>query len=336
MADGPTFLIAGAPRCGTTSLHRYLDQHPDIHMSPVKEPHFFDAAWDEAETETETGTAGTGGEAAGTADAPDRVWQEYLDLFAGAGDAAAVGEATPDYLWHPKAADRIRRTLPEVRIVVLLRDPVERAHSHYLLRVRDRGETRAFPDFVRDEIEDWKRWRDGEAGTADAGSDRGGWGHSEGGHGEVVRMGLYGDHLARFLDAFGADRVRVHTFDALANEPRAVLEDLAGFLGVDPAPMADVDTSTAHHAFGVPRGPVSRWLRRSPTVRAVARRLLPRRVRRALGQRVLLKEADRPPLAPEAVRLLVPVYAPQVDRVEELLGRSLPELRRTWGRGDNS
>src|SRR5680860_1100775 len=106
MPQLPTFLIAGGMRCGTTSLNAYLREHPEVSVGQPKEVHFFDQNY-------------------------ERGIDWYLQHFPGSDNSKAVGEATPAYLYYPEIAERIATTLPDVRILVLLRDPVDRAHSHY-------------------------------------------------------------------------------------------------------------------------------------------------------------------------------------------------------------
>src|SRR5262249_11013082 len=108
----PNFFIVGAPRAGTTSLYIYLKQIPGIYMSPVKEPHYFNH---------EPG---------------ERSRDEYLELFRAADTAVAVGEASVGYLRHPDAPLRIRANVPHAKIIMSLRDPVEKVYSQYFEQVR--------------------------------------------------------------------------------------------------------------------------------------------------------------------------------------------------------
>jgi hypothetical protein len=106
----PNFLIVGAMKSGTTSLARYLGAHPQAYVAPEKEINFFERGY---------------------------VWNRGVDWYAsrfeGAGDALAVGEASPSYMYWPTAIERMASVVPDARLIALLRDPVERAYSHYLL-----------------------------------------------------------------------------------------------------------------------------------------------------------------------------------------------------------
>lgn len=126
----PDLFVAGAPRCGTSSIWGYLDQHPQIFMSRLKEPHFFsDVTPRFVPSVSDEGT--------------------YLRLFDGAAPGQLRGEASPTYLLSPRAAERIARVNPHARIVVVLRNPVARAYSAYWHSVRYGGETRPFLEAIR-------------------------------------------------------------------------------------------------------------------------------------------------------------------------------------------
>lgn len=288
----PNFFIPGAAKAGTTSLHRYLDQHPDVFMTDEKEPHFFTRRWDEADDEAALREA----EAA------------YLDRFRPGRDARVRGESTPAYLHRPEVPERIASRAPEARFLVSLRDPVERAHSDHAMRVRQLGvEDRTLLEMVTDELE---TGRDGEQ--------------------FLIERGRYDEHLERYFDAFGRENVLVVLFERLKADTRGVLADTLAFLDLDPAGVDHVDHETVHNPGGEPRNRVAGWLLTDERVHRLARRLVPERLRVWLGDHALVEEGEKPPLEPEAARLLAEAFEPHVERLESLLDRELPELRRSW------
>ena len=119
----PNFLIIGAAKAGTTALWHYLRQHPEIYMSPHKEPRFF-ALYGQP-----VNFKGPGDK---TRFKFVTELQEYHQLFAGVQNEKAIGEASPWYLYVKSAAPAIKKMLPDVKLVVFLRDPVERASTNYL------------------------------------------------------------------------------------------------------------------------------------------------------------------------------------------------------------
>ena len=123
MATWPNFFIAGASKCGTSSLHAYLQTIPGIYMSRIKEPNYFSriAIADDNPMVK-----------------PVRDEKQYLRLFEEAGDAKVIGEASPSYLEDPEAPFLIERAAPGAKVLVSLRDPVERLYSHYLMMLNSR------------------------------------------------------------------------------------------------------------------------------------------------------------------------------------------------------
>src|SRR4051812_34789639 len=119
----PNFFIVGAPKCGTTALYSYLRQHPDVFMPRRKEPKFF-------ATDLDCGSPREGRYFVRDRDA-------YLSLFASAGAASRIGEATPHYLYSAVAAQGIKEFCGEVKIIALVRDPVELMYSYHRQRFND-------------------------------------------------------------------------------------------------------------------------------------------------------------------------------------------------------
>lgn len=292
--DWPHLFLVGAEKCGTTSLHSYLDQHPEICMAAEKEPHYF--TWTLARVR------------AGEQD-PDEARDAYLALWSGCGDVAVRGEASTSYLWAADAAERIHATVPRARILVLLRDPVERAYSHYLMVVNAGNEDRPFRQAIEETLATDPDPRDGP---------------------RYLHSGRYTDQIARYLDRFGRDRVHVALLSDLSDRPTEVLAGIARFLGVDPAPMRTVEPEV-HHPYRAPHNRLVHRIRTSDAVRSLARRVLPADVREWLGSEVLLTDADKPPMDPAARRRLEEIFRPEIERLEALLDRDLSALRASWG-----
>ena len=283
----PNLFIVGAARSGTTSLYFYLDQHPEIFMAPMKEPHFFSKI---------------------TPDPKFALFyphiddeEQYLALFADAGDAKLRGEASPSYLWVPEAAGRIKAASPDARIVILLREPVSRAYSHYLVDSAEGLDDRSFLRAIHEELQGPVK----------------GWGQSS----LYVHAGLYADSVERYLDLFG-QRVKVLLFEEFVRDVKRHLEAVFRFLEVDPGHAAQVDIEP-HNVFHVPRNPVARRVLSSLRLRQQARALLPSALHPAI-RRLLVKRGRKPAIDPRARELLEPLYRPDIERLAELLGRPLP------------
>ena len=126
--NAPNFFILGAARCGTTSLYRYLQRHPDVFMATPKEPKFFEAEWSEG---------------------AEYYWSRYFTDWDG---EPLAGEARPANLFLPFVPERISRLAPEARLLVILRDPVHRAYSSWRLRRLNGLEPAGFAEVVRDNL----------------------------------------------------------------------------------------------------------------------------------------------------------------------------------------
>lgn len=226
----PNLFVVGAAKAGTTSLAYYLGQHPDIFMSPIKEPHFF------------SGSTPTLFEAVHDERA-------YLRLFDGSRGERYLGEASPSYLDTAKAAQAIARAAPEARIVISLRNPIDRAYSDYWGSVR-LGETRPFFELVQEAVA-----------------------CKEGSHG-LVRRGTYAHNVERYLSVFGPDRVRVLFFEELVSDVRPQLTELFRFLGIDFGVAREIRIG-AQNPFSLPRGSFGGRLLGSRRMRRAARRVVP-------------------------------------------------------------
>ena len=292
----PNFFIVGAVKSGTTSLYAYLAQHPDVFMPAIKEPHFFAQAQPSAEQRYLVTVIN------------DR--SAYLRLFRKARGFRAIGDASPSYLWDPQAPYRIRQVVPEARIVILLRDPVERAFAHYLM------------DF-HEGVQDLPFY---EALKRDMGRARKGWGVSQ----LYVELGQYADQVARYLDVFGPPQVQVLLFNELQQDARLVVERTVRFLALPAAPAAAIDTSKIHNGYSETRGAWARRLAGRPWARVIGQRLLPVGLQQFLWTRLFSRPGRKPVIDPRARELLCSIYRPEMERLESVLGRALPEMRCSW------
>lgn len=229
----PNFFIAGAPKSCTTSLYRYLDQHPEIYMSPMKEPTYFaseirseyfsDQLRPRAEQSRDQLRAYLDGPMREKRfGGPVTEWSDYLKLFRDAGERKAIGEASVCYLWSQSAAANIRRSIPDARIILVLRNPVEMAFSMYWHTVRSLGTRHTFRAAI-------------EMGLQQRGGRIDFW-HP------FLDMGLYAGQVKRYLETFPEERVRIYWYPDYQAEPARMLADIFRFLDVDPAFSPDMST----------------------------------------------------------------------------------------------
>ena len=263
----PTFLVIGAMKCGTTSLYYYLAEHPEIGMSRRKETDFFLA---------EHGTWDRG-----------RGW--YERQFPGA--APVRGECSPNYtkrhLFGGVPA-RIAAVCPDVKLIYLVRDPVERAASHYHGSRQQGRETRSFPTAVADPDES-----------------------------NYILTGRYHWQLQPYLDRFGAEDLLVCSTEELEEAPRATLRAIYRFLDVDPE-FQNQRVGTRFNSAAAKK----RW---SPWVRWLSDQVpqsLEDQLRPFLPLRWLPGEHVPRPEVPSALRArLAEAFRPDVDALRSLTGR---------------
>jgi hypothetical protein len=292
----PNFFLVGAAKAGTTSLYAYLSQHHDVFFPAIKEPHFFTEVRPSAEQQFLI-------EAISKRSA-------YLRLFARAAGHQVIGDASPSYLWHPEVPRRIRETVPQAKIAMILRDPVERAYSHYLMDYREGAQSRPFYQAL---LHDMSR------------SEKG-WGVSY----LYYELGLYAQQVKRYLETFTPERVKILMFEDFRRDANGVLRELAAFLGLDPKPLAQIDTSRRYNSYAAPRNQYLRRLAGAKFSRIIGQALVPRSVGLFIFERIFLRQEPKPPLDPRARDLLCSLYERDLDDLERVLDRRLPELRRSW------
>lgn len=205
----PDFLIVGAQKAGTTALYSYLRRHPQIGGPLWKEVSFFDRHYSR-------GVAWYRGHF------PTAASHAFVRRRHGRG--LTVGEASPGYLFHSKAPERVARVLPGVRLIALLRDPVDRAFSHYQHEVALGREPLTFEQALACEDERMS----GELERMDA--DPRYFSHAWWSHTYRTR-GLYAEQLERWLAVFPSEQLLVLASDELATEPAGTYERVLDFLG---------------------------------------------------------------------------------------------------------
>lgn len=200
----PNFLVIGAQKAGTTALHGYLRQHPAVFCPDWKELHYFSLKYVLGEP-----------------------WYlSHFPLKVTHRGAIAVGEATPAYLFDPRSPARVHAFDPGMKLVVTVRDPVERAYSHYWMEVETRDETRSFEEAIAwEEAEIWpelERWLADPAYVSTLPL----FGRS------YVARGFYADQVERWLALFPRKQLHVLTSDELLTDPASALSGVERFLGV--------------------------------------------------------------------------------------------------------
>ncbi len=290
----PNFFILGAARSGTTSLYHYLRQHPEIYMSPLKEPNFYYLEG-QADKVKGHGTSGWLRTCVTTR-------KEYLGLFKGVTTEKAIGEASVSYLSRVEAPPAIFRDVPKARLFASLRHPVERAFAAYMgMRLTGREQAKTFREAL--DLEDSRI--------------KGNW--SFGGY---RTNGLYFEQLSRYMALFDRAQIHVHLFDDFKTDPTAVVMNMLETLDVDTSVVPD--TSIRHNPTGTIRNPLAHlvWTRSRP-IRVGLRKHLPPALRDWAFPFFTRSGLDKPPIPDDIRAELGEFYRPDIEKLQDLLDRDL-------------
>ena len=280
----PNFMMIGVAKAGTTSFFRYLDQHPQIYMTPIKATNFFgyeDARdWRWAEE----------GDPPMLQNFPVKTFEAYEASFAGATNELAIGEVSPQYFRCPTAAQRIHECIPHAKLVLSLRNPAERAFSGFMMRTR-RGE------MVKGFYEELTL------------------------QSSHVKESFYYRRLKRYLDLFPKAQVKVYIFEEFKKDPAKTIVDLYDFLGVDTSFVPD--TSVRHNPGAIPKVRLLNRLFFSPTLIGMAKSMVPEGLHVKLKQIQQMNLRTTPKLPADLRSKLLNFYREDIFKLEGLLNRNL-------------
>lgn len=268
----PNFILIGAEKTGSTSLYHYLRQHPDVFMCSPKEPNFF----------SEKG--------------PVHTLEEYEALFEGVKSERAIGEASVGYINSEQACSRIKETLPRVRLLAMLRDPANRAYSHYNMLVRA-GAVSGKP--YEEVLLAAKRT------------------------GNFTNTGIptshYASSLKRYFDAFGREQLRIYLYRDFKRDPQLVLRDIFDYLEVDPS--FETNITFSYNKTYVPKNNhLHKLLIKKNPARTLAKLILPTFMLGTLKRNLLhINTTPSQSMSPEARALAIEILLDDIRRTEDLL-----------------
>ncbi|MCB1615457.1 MAG: sulfotransferase [Pseudomonadales bacterium] len=292
---GPNFLIVGAAKSGTTSLYYWLDQHPDIFFSEVKEPCFLCYAG---------GTMPSDKVGPDVTDNP----HIYRKLFEGGKNRHLRGEATAIYLYlHERTISNIKAFLPsaeKTKIIMVLRNPVDRAFSQYMMNIRDLRETLSFEEAIEAEAARKQNNLNSDFFYLD--------------------RGFYYAQVKDYLENFSD--VKVYLFEDLLGDPRAVVDDMLDFLGA--RKDVSINMEETFNVSGRPKFPlVNKLLLSDNPLKTFVRKVVPRRLWNSSVEKiknfVFKKNLSKEKLDDRTRAELIEVYREDVGRLATLLNRNL-------------
>jgi len=271
----PNFFIVGASKSGTTSLYTYLDRVPGIFMSEVKEPHYFHRGSFKLIARSIS----------------DKF--QYLKLFKLATKEQAIGEASTSYLEDPESAHLIHEEVSDAKIIIILRDPCQRAFSGYLMFKSEGREKRSFHQLI----------------TTNP---------------EFLESGLYYAKVKRYWEIFGSKQVKVLIFEEFIKDTKDSIKEILEFLQVDSKPPENFEE--IYNPYQVPRGLISKKILTNKTISRFSDQLIPKSLKWKLKDAILVKNEKKPDLEKEDRLILENYYFDDVKKLQNLLKRRLP-----WG-----
>ena len=301
----PDFFIVGAPKCGTTAMDNYLRQHPEVFMALEKESHFFASDFHRPEWRFEKE-------------------EDYLSLFSSACDERVLGESSVGYLYSEVAAERIKAFNPQARIIIMLRNPVDLIYSfHSELLFQGFEEIESFEEALALE----SKRRQGLCMPQARFIARPLLLYRE--------LGKFTSHVERFFELFNRRNVHVVIFDEFKKDTARAYREVCTFLGVntDFQPNWRPGQGIINSNKRIRHQSLSRFLK-NPERKALGyvKALLPQPLRRSIARQLWsfnVKFEPRPAMSVELKKSLSAEFAPDVERLSQLLGRDLTHWSRS-------
>jgi len=275
----PNFIIIGSAKAGTTSLYKYLGQHPDIFMSAIKETNFF--ATDDPLIKKERPSFPF----------PVKTIEEYQALFSGVTSETAIGEASPIYFESPLAAQNIHSKIPQVKLILSLRNPVQRAFSGYLMHALYGNN---IGPVTIESFDPEQRY---------------------------VQAGLYSEGVDRYLKQFGSAQLKVLLFEELIKNTSSVLSDIFQFLNISSS--FEVNTTEKHNIASYPKYKFINRLLMNDSLRNRFADYIPRSAKQFAKTLLKKNETDKPKLTDEIIEFLKKYYLADINRLEDLIDKDL-------------
>jgi len=302
METWPNFFIVGARKTGTSSLHQYLSHHPQIFMCPIKEPGYFHGIVPKS-VESKT----------------IRNREKYLNLFRKRKDEVAIGEVT-SYLQDPDSPKLIHSVIPDARIIIILRDPVERVFVHYLHHFQHDDEKQSFSQTIRRESSD-----DYETNCK--------YNERNREYANIIQRGFYSKQVKRYYDTFGKQNVKVLIYEEYAKSFKGLVKEILKFLKLN----QEFDfEEIEYNAFQIPKvGRLGKFIISNKTIGELGNKLFSPETKLKISRRVLYeKNPQKPKLLPEDRKFLENLYRRDILETQKIFGRTLPWLK-NWNNNLN-
>jgi hypothetical protein len=281
----PNFLIVGTAKAGTTSLSRYLEATPGVFMSQRGSNYFSSDSFVHNSRLPVV-----------------RDKKKYLELFGGVKDEIAIGEVCTSYLYAPGAHKRIKHDIPGARIIMILRDPIQRAYSHYLMNLAVGTQKLPFYEALKKDYYS----RDKPFGIAFL----------------YVEQGLYTNQIKCYFDAFGRENVKVLIFEEFIKDIQNKIKEVLRFIEVDANPPENINK--AYNTFFIPKSTIARSIVRNNLISRLSQILPETPLKKSLRDRIRGESIEKPPMSEDAKVFLENIFREDVENLSSLLERTLP------------
>jgi len=282
MNKWPNLFIVGAPKAGTHSLYEYLNQHPKIFMSPRKEPYFF------CPIMVPDGDKKSN---------PIRNEKEYLELFNESKNETILGEATASYLGDPKSAELIYKKIPNAKIIIIVRNPIDRAFSSYWGLVKN-GLKMSFSNSIREDFEILKKDQISES---------------------YLFAGFYFEQIKKYQNVFGKENVKIIISEEFRNNIEQVVNEVLTFLGLSKLNNFDKEI---HGSYKIRKRQYLQPLLANKFSTTIAKKILSKNSREQIIDSVR-PSRKRPEIKMEDREFLKKIYIEDVENTEKLLNKNL-------------
>lgn len=287
------FFIVGAPKCATTSVYRYLNSHPFVFMSKPKEVNYFSA--------------------------PDIMQQnlyykesvintrhDYDEIFINVGNELVVGDASVSYFYYPDVPARISEYNSDAKILIILRNPVERAFSHYLMDQRLGYVKASLEEVFYNQVRYPLHYQ------------------------QYFHLSQYLQPIERYISQFGKDNVKIMIDTDIKTDAKSEFDELSDFLGID---RIEYDVSRQHNVYKQPINTLISLLYSSGSIRRILQKILPRTITTNLKQ-YLFSTGSKPVLDNILCKELYEYFENDISKLEGLINRDLSAWRYRRGSCD--
>tara|TARA_B100001758_G_C18411756_1_gene616287 strand:- start:2602 stop:3471 length:870 start_codon:yes stop_codon:yes gene_type:complete len=276
------FFIVGAPKAGTTSLHYYLDEHPEVNMSKIKETNYF------SDKEIKNQNLYYKKRSI-------KSLEEYHDLFQRESKDILFGETSPSYLFYRGVASKIKAYNPEAKIIIILRNPIDRAYSHYLMDYRLGLVKSDFADIIS------KKYRNK---------------YSDLYFQQYIELGNYATQIARYHKQFSSDKLLILDYNDFTNNTNQVMSRIFNFLSLSDFKVASINQR--YNSAIIPKNRFIKQVYSFIYLRNIFNRLLPKNIKDFIHLTFFNKDRI-PSLKEETREKLIVIFKKEIENLEVLL-----------------